>query len=448
MNMFHNILARLKASSFWKSVATLSAGQIIGQAIGLLSTPIASRLYSVDAYGNFGIITSTATIIIGLIGLGLGSAIMAPSDDEESKCILRTSFILQAVLATLVVLSLLLISNTYRPFETDVPYWLAILFMYVYILATILNSYMAVYINKLGKNKVLFVNPLISACCTLGITIPLGFKHMETAGLMCASIVSPIIASLHMIKSGNPFNKKFHISDVRFVFKKYKDFVLYQYPANCVTTFAGQIPNQTISGHYGSNALGSFSMCNKVFSLPTNVIATPIQTVYFRTAAEKYRAGEDISAFTYSMLTKFLYIGFLPVLFAMCFGEPIFSFVLGRQWAQAGTLASILALYFAFSFCYNCVTYFRVAVGRQKINAVTSIISLIALGLPLLLGVLLDLGFYTTMLWFAIANTIWQILNCAINFWCMKSNAAKWLIFSIVYCCICIGITVAVRQFI
>ena len=198
MNMFHNILARLKASSFWKSVATLSAGQIIGQAIGLLSTPIASRLYSVDAYGNFGIITSTATIIIGLIGLGLGSAIMAPSDDEESKCILRTSFILQAVLATLVVLSLLLISNTYRPFETDVPYWLAILFMYVYILATILNSYMAVYINKLGKNKVLFVNPLISACCTLGITIPLGFKHMETAGLMCASIVSPIIASLHM----------------------------------------------------------------------------------------------------------------------------------------------------------------------------------------------------------------------------------------------------------
>lgn len=439
--MIKNIILKLKNNPFWKSVATLSAGQIIAQLINIVSIPIISRIYSKTAYGDFGIVTSTATIIVGFIGMGLSSAIMVPKTKEESKTIFKVTYFLQFILSLLICAVIIIISFKIKLFETQIPYFLAIIIMFLYICLSSLSSLMNIYVNKLNMNKVLFFNPLIGAMSTLLITLPLGLLGLDIIGLYIANIVTLIIVNAHMLTRANPFKGKFNFADIKNVFIKYKHFVIYQYPANLMDTFTLQAPNQILSNNFGNAALGDYAMCNKIFSMPMSLISAPIQTVYFRTASQKYRDGEDIADFTYSLVMKIMLLAIIPIITLMSFGETLFSFILGSQWKVAGTLASILALQYVFSFCYNCITYCRVCINKQKINLYTSIAQVVTIVSSLLIGALFFKSLIGTISCFAVANLIFSIINIAINFYCLKKYTFKFVTRAILFCFICVAVT-------
>lgn len=433
MKTVSNLIDQFKNSSFWKSVAALSMGQIIAQGINLFSIPIISRVYSKEAYGDFGILTSTAIIIIGFIGLGLGSAIMAAPDDDEAKKIFRSSFTIQIVLASIFATGLLIAMPHYRFFASGLPYAAAIIVMLIYIVLTVMSSLMSVYVNRLRMTKVLFYNPLIGALSTLFLTLPLGLIGLDTIGLYIANITSLLIINIHMLRKVNPF-KTISLKEIVFVIKKYRHFIIYQYPSNLMGTFIGQLPNQLLSRSYGNAALGDYSMCNRIFGVPTSLIATPIQTIYFRTVAAKYRVGEDIAGFTYSLVTKLMLLSFVPIGAIMLFGESIFTFVLGNQWSIAGELAAILALQYLYTFCYSCVTYCRVAIGKQKINLYMSIIQFLVIMTSLYIGVVWFHTLVETITCFAIANALYMIGNLTVNFYCLRKYTFKFILFNVIYC--------------
>lgn len=429
-----NIIDKIKSSAFWKSVVTLSMGQIIAQCINLFSVPIISRIYNKNAYGEFGILVSTATIIIGFIGLGLGSAIMIARDEREADKVFQVAFTLQLILATLIVIVLFLIWPFQKMFSTNLPYPTALIIMYSYIILTVLSSLLTVYINRLKLNQILFMNPLIGALSTLLLTLPLGMMGYDSVGLYIANITSLLLMNIHMLRKKNPFTKLMPFKEWIIIIKKLKAFILYQYPSNLLGTFTGQMPNQILARNYGNAALGDYAMCERVFGLPFALIATPIQTVYFRTVAQKHKDGQDIAQLTFSLVTKLLLIAFVPIGILMIFGEGLFVFVLGEQWGTAGRLASILSLQYIFLFCYNCITYCRVTIGKQKINLYVSIMQIVMIVLSLVIGVTFFGTLVGTITCFAVCNTVFSIANITITFMCLKKYTLQFLAFSICYC--------------
>lgn len=237
-----------------------------------------------------------------------------------------------------------------------------------------------------------------------------------------------------MIRKANPFHKVPSVSLCLSVLKEYKNFIIYQYPSNLMGTFTNQMPNQLLSSHYGNTALGNYSMCNSILGTPTALIATPIQTVYFRSVSQRYRDGENIADFTYSLVSKIMIIAFIPVLVLMIFGDKLFLFLLGDKWATAGVIASILALQYVFSFCYNCITYCRVAIQKQRINLFTAFFQFAIIIISLIIGIYYYRSFIITIYCFAFANLIYNIINISITFYCLKKYAVRFFIFSTIYC--------------
>lgn len=448
MSVINNLMKKLKESSFGKSVITLSIGQGLAQVINLISIPIISRVYSKNSYGDYGIITSTAIILIGTVGLGLGSAIMSPKSDEESQKVLRAGFLLQAMLAFIICLGMLALMPFYRFFETQIPYPAAVCIMFIYIILNILSTQMNVYINRLKMNKVLFINPLIYSLSTLLLTLPLGLLGYDKIGMYIAAIVSLTISNIHMLRKANPFTSRPLLSEVIFTVKNYKNYILFQYPSNLVGTYAYQMPNQVFARNFGNAGLSDYDMCNRVFGLPISLLATPIQTVYFRTVSQKYRDGEDIAEFSYSLLTKLMLVAIIPIILVMAFGEYIFAFVLGEKWAIAGQIASIMSLHYLFTFCYSCVTYCRVVIQKQKINLYMSVIQLIFTVISLFIGVFIYRSIIGAIICYTIVSTALALINIVINFYCLKKLAVKFLVFSLIYCIITISATLFIRLYI
>ena len=68
--MKEKIQSFIHGNGFFKSVLKVGSGNLIGQGIAIITTPILSRIYNDIAYGDRAMIVSTAAIIINLSTLG------------------------------------------------------------------------------------------------------------------------------------------------------------------------------------------------------------------------------------------------------------------------------------------------------------------------------------------------------------------------------------------
>lgn len=442
------IIENIKKSEFWASVIKLSAGKLIAQGITLAAALVLSRIYTDSDYGTYGVITSTASIIISVISLAMGSAIMVADTDEDSKRVFTVAYYSQLLLLMLALLGMVALMPVKRFFETNIPYLAALGLMGLHIALNTLSTMTGVYINRMKLNNVLFWNSLISAGCTVFISIPLGLLGFGFVGLLLASIMAEALCTIQMLRAATPFKRIRSFAEVKKTFSDCKKFILFQYPSNMMGTFSNNLPDQTLYNRFGDAALGSYTMCNRVFNMPLQLVVAPIQTVYFRTAAQMRDQKEELADFTYGFLKKLMLIAALPIIACMAFGEYIFGFVLGWQWTEAGIIAAIMCPYFLFWFCYNCITYLRVAIGYQKINLYTTLFQLISVLAALAISAAVGGGTIVTICIFSGVNALISLANIVVSFACMKRNYWKYLAFSVFYLIICGGVSCAIRYMI
>lgn len=441
----NKVINRIKNNKFWLSVTKLSSGMIIGQIITLLTTPILTRLYSDSDYGDYGIIVSMASIIIGVIGLGLNSAIMVQKEDKNADRVFRISIILQGVLSTVIMIILLLISGAIQVFQSNLPYVLSLILAYLYICSMIMYNALRIYINRRKLDNVLFFNPLILAVSNLLLTLPLAFLRLGAIGLLTGQLVAYAISSVCMIRKANPFTCNIQAGDLKYVWRECKKFIVYQYPSNLIGTASTQIPNVILSNQFGNGSLGNYSMCIKLFNMPLHLIVQPIQNVYFRFVSQDNSDYEQIARFSYSLITKVCYVALIPSIVLMSFGEKVLPFVLGPSWKLAGYFTQIMVIPFVMGFCYNCITYCRVSIGKQKINMFTSLVHLVLTVSALFAGIVWGKSVEAAILSFAVSETIMNIANVFITFACLKKKALQWLLFSIVYIGAVIGVSLLLK---
>lgn len=433
MRKSNSLIRRLKSNMFWRSVAILVSGTAIAQIIGIITTPIVSRLYPPSAFGEYTIIISTSTIILNIVTLGLNSAIMVPSKDEECNEIFMVNFLTMLILTTIIFVGMVLISPVIKFFNSNNDYIISCILVYIFVIINNLRGLLSIYVNRKKLNKVLFFNALIGSLVTLFVTIPMGVIKMENSGLIIAGILGSVACIVQMLYHVNPFGKIPSKITFKKIFNQYKDFILFQYPANFLDNFAIQLPTQMLSINFGNINLGSYSMCEKLLGIPSRFIGSPINTIYFRTVTEYKEQNKDFGDFTFSLVSKVMIISILPIIIIIFWGEPLFEIILGEMWREAGKLASFLIFQYVLMFCQNCTSYCRVAIGKQKVNLIVSILKLFIIAVSINIGVYRFGGILNTVICFTIGSSIYLIIDMAINFYCMGKNCAKYIIFSSIY---------------
>lgn len=429
-----SIFVKLKGNGFFTSVMKVGSGNLIGQLLSLISTPILSRIYSTTAYGDQAIITSTATIIVNLSILGLSSAIMEPRDDIEAKKIFTTGFWCNFIIGTALISICLIGSNCFKLFNISQGYFLGLFLTWLYIIIVNTQLMSIVYTNRKGHYNKLFLNPIIGAICNILIAIPLGLLGVGFSGFLLTTIISNLIMLIHMSSGENPFYKGFRLQDAFYVIRRYKEYILFQCPSNFVQNIATEMPAQVLNRYFTTQELGGYSMCLRMLKYPVRLIAAPISTVYFKTASEYHKEKKNLALFTYKMISRILLFSLIPVAGCSLVAESMFAFFLGNQWREAGTIASVLVTQYMMLFCSQCVSYCRVAIGRQKANFVFYLVRLIMVTIACIGGYYITGTMLGTIVFFSVVNSVLYIMDMALNFYYLdKRYLAKYLLLSLGY---------------
>ena len=379
MEIVRKLVQRIQTSGFLKSVLTLSSGVIVGQAINFLGMPVVGRVYTPTAMGDYTLITANSAIISAFVCLGMMTTFLLPKENEEARGLTKLVTASTVLLTTVVIGVLWACSGVFQIFHTEeVSYGVSLMVLWLYIVTSTISNICYAYVNRQKLYRVMFWNPIITAVINVVVGVVLGLLGWGFLGYTAAHILSYLVNILHLAIHANPFAK---VTNPEYrgiaLLKSYRRFPLYQMPANLIANMSSQLPVNMSEALYSATELGLYSMAMRILALPSTLLATPINRVFFQEASERYNRGENIGDFCYKILSTNIKIAVIPISILILFGEPIFAIFLGEQWKEAGFYAAIMGVYQMMLFCASCLSGHFVIIKKSHWNLISAIAGLV-----------------------------------------------------------------------
>lgn len=424
--MWKQIKDKLKLSDAMKNVAKISGGTMAGQVISMITLPILTRMYGAVVIGNWALFQSIATIVNSFSDMGLTNAIMIEETEEASTrlyTVISTIILIISIITGVVVF----IFYSIVPDESGIKSWFIALTILVLVITSQQSQVCYTWLNKKGEYNILMKNPVINQIAIIAIAIPLGLFGLKRYGYYVALIAGQIAMIIHMKRflPKKMFNSD--IDDFRIVFRTRKTFWKYQLPTNLITNIKNQLPTLLIKGLFGSEMLGYYSVSVRILNIPINLLATSIGRVYFHTASEMTRRGEEIGEYTYRNIIKAIKISIIPIIGMMAFGDIALTIFLGKNYEIAGQIFRIVVLQNFFIFLMMASQGVTITLQKQKYAMISCIAQSIGYTIGLVSGAYIFNSIYIGLVLMSGAYISIQIIYFCKLFQVMNISILRYL---------------------
>ena len=379
----------IKSNSFIKDILTLSSVPLLSQILGLMLTPIVTRIYAPEAFG----LLNSFSSIVGFLGvfstLAYHSSILLPKKDNKAfdmfiVCIITTlSF-------TLLCLLLVLIFQNYILLKFNLPELRDyILLIPVFIFLHGLYQTLRFWNSRFKKFKIIAASKVGEVVTNKSTVLTLGFSGYNTGvsliyGVMFASIIKNTLLLLDFKKQTYRFTK---ISwfDIKSGLKRYIKFPKYSLWSELLSRTPALIIVFLILKYFDSTVLGYYGLCIMVITLPTVFITSSIMEAFSPRAAEAKHTNTHLD------LLKLIYervvsLTIFPFLILGIYGDVLFGYFFGIEWAEAGLIAQILVFRIFCEIIFNPIISLTVIIEKQEINLIRRILDITVITLSLLIG--------------------------------------------------------------
>ncbi len=382
MNWLKGLYINLFKSKFAKNIVLVAGGTAFAQAMGVIFSPIITRIYPPDEYGILTVYSAVLGLIAISASLDYQKAIPIAADDEKAINLLALSIIILILFVALTILILALCggtvlniidSETLLNYKYLIP--VGVLFTGIYDIF-IQWAYRMRNYKDISKTK---VSQSITANL---IKITLGLLKIGPIGLIFGTILgqSAGITTLSLpIIQDKKITKKINSKEIINMAKRYVKFPLYSATSNYVYTAGTQLPILFLTSLFGSTVIGLFGLANSIISLPMNLIGTSVAQVFYAEAAKIGKTNpKELKRLSVQITKKLAIIGLIPLIIIISSGPWLFSFVFGSQWHGAGLYAQIISVMIYFHFIIMPLGRVLEIFERQREGLLLNILSLSA----------------------------------------------------------------------
>lgn len=403
------------------------SGYFFSFVIQLVLTPIIARLYAPDAYGTFATINALVMNLSLLLTLGYIDAFQIPKLQRDFFALVKLSLILVTVISAIVALLVLV-------FFDPINRWVDLhgqgYLLHIIGPALLLLGLFQITGSWNIRDKRNIKNTRSSVIGTLlsrGVTIGHGYFYGGNfSGLIFGDIVLKVSNLFLAFNRGisEKMKEVIHIpfSEVKQIFRKFKDYPLYVFPGNYVGLLSNQLPIfwfATIS----STVTGYFSFASSMLEIPLRLLGYSLGNVFAQKSAEAYH--QSLSYFkeiSVRLLTKLIIFGIPSFTLLAIFGDLIFDIAFGHTWRMAGLFAGIMALYYILLLCTTTLNSIFFVLNKGSLYLAIQIGLLVLRVLVFLTGYWLGWGTGFLFMIFCLVNTVSYWIILVIIFILLKEN--------------------------
>ena len=172
------------------------------------------------------------------------------------------------------------------------------------------------------------------------------------------------------------------------------------------------LPGILIAKYYGVGAAGLFYLSRRVLGAPMVLLRTSVSQVFLGEASSLYREDpEKLKALLHSTSRKLLQMGCLVCIPAAVVSPYLFPLVFGPNWAMAGRITQILALFQLCQFTVGPLMQILLIIGMRKAQLAVDIIRFCVVVLSFYITSFSDKGVLYALMIYVLAASIYYGLN-------------------------------------
>lgn len=324
-----------------KSVLTLSAGSIISQLLPILIAPVLARIYLPEDFGEWGVFSSYASIILIFVCGRYEYAIVRAKTKSDAINLAFLSIMIAIVLTTILLLSILLLDYFQLQFiKVKYKYLLPFYILFLGFFQVFCN-----FSNWEEEYKRIAFSNVTKSIGQASTRIFLGVTRFLKGGLVIGAIIGAILQSSYLYGKSPIFNKnRRFISYARIIelLKRYKKYPLFDLPSGLMNAFSTNIPIILFARLFSEVETGYFTMTITLLYLPMTFIGSALGQVFYKKSC--LYTDEDLASFAYRILTLSTIIGSVFLIFILTVGQSFFILFLGEKWLLAGDYAVYMSL--------------------------------------------------------------------------------------------------------
>lgn len=410
-------LKQLSRNQFLKNVSTLVFGTIISQAVVVLSSPLLSRLFSVEAFGILAIFTSF-TIFFAVLSTGRYEfAIGLPESDDKALKVFKLIIYTGASVSILYFVIIFLLKAVFKIYDKtgflvqDESY---IAPLYIFFIA--IYSALGYWKQRKKEYKKITIANALQVVSTTIFSILFGILKFDS-GMIWGLIIGVFTSSFYLFFTEKKLIKTIiRQKDIKSVAKEYYSFPRYMIFSDLSLTASQQFIPILFSALYSTTIVGFFSMANRMLRLPNIVITSSIGNVFRNDAIDEIREKGNCEQLYKSTFKKLVLMSF-PCYFVLFIISPyIFELIFGEKWYEAGVFARIISVFLLVEFIatpLNTLFYVR---EKQKLLMRLQFLNAILGGIMIFLGAKLFMSPSISLVLFSINSLIFNILFLFLSF--------------------------------
>jgi O-antigen/teichoic acid export membrane protein len=412
-------------NNFLKDVTTLFSGSAITQLIGFLFLPFLTRLFLPEEFGVFYLFLTTASIISMITTGGYEKAFVIPESDRHAEQLLLFALMLSAGVTVFSFIILIFLNQWGDSFFQTKHSRLILWLMPVY---SLLFGVIRIFQNwsiRIKRYRWLSQSNVIRSGSLSGIQTAFGIFHTGSFGLVMGACLGQLFPLWFLFRRGGENVGRITMSKLKEAWlrgKEYISYPVYKMPSDLLNEVSIQLPVYVFMSVFSKAVVGIYTLPQKIISQPSKFIGQAVAEVYYRQASELNARKQDISDLTFRTYKNLFILGVIPFLAVMLWGQEIFSFVFGNEWAESGRIASILSPWLLFVFAGSPVSYTFLIRQKLRLSFLMNLLLLFIRLAALLTGALILKDLLCTIILFAGCSFIYWIF---ITFYSLHLGGVK-----------------------
>ncbi len=355
--------------SFLSKFLALLGGSVIAQLIPVLASPLLTRFYNPEQFGQFGMFMAVFAVLSVAATARYELAIPLP----RSR-VLAAQLVYLAFLAALIVALLIFIGTfAYRIISAHFLgiYWLfapLLLFFGIY-QATIYwhnrnDRFKLIAESRLVQNGGMTVGQLF-----LGQLTSFGLELGFVFGVIMAATYSCLRSSIFKAYSWNR-------AKTRILARQYNMLPKYNLIPAMLDALAHQIPLLVIFWYYSSEQAGHYFLAAKILTVPTTFLVGIMAQVYLNEMSVLCRNSKlEIVHYVKSKARLCFYVALPSCLLFSFLAPTFFPVIFGKGWELAGELSRFLVFSAAIRFIVAPLSSYFIAAKQMKLASLWQVLS-------------------------------------------------------------------------
>jgi O-antigen/teichoic acid export membrane protein len=197
--------------------------------------------------------------------------------------------------------------------------------------------------------------------------------------------------------------------NLKAVSKTYRSFAIFSSPAAILNILATSMPVFVISAFDGQEATGYFGNAYKLTYLPMSMLSLAIGQVFFERIARIRSQKENASQMAHQLANTLFFIGIIPVIVMLVWGDQIAPLILGNQWEETGVFIQIMILFYFTMFLTSSFSSAFETYQKLKFQLGYNLIFLICTFGALYLGYRAGGNTRTALTWFSVVGIVLRL---------------------------------------